>query len=253
MQLVEQCGSACAPSRSAAVAPSTRAQESHRAKKCPTHTLRVVIPSSSPAAPAHVAAVATTTTRTSEASSPIPTIEVVPPTPITPRSPIHPSYTKESKAAYTLTSYYELARRAPRTERVPHLPQFCPHSVRPFVPLHTSGCASCALQLFACDTWYSWSSASTGALRAPAVLPAKCTVETRSVYYALGIALGEIDRSCVDQYIVESIIIARRTAAVCRIAKKKSAARGPSRIHTLFRRARHVFSVPSHAPMMGTS
>jgi hypothetical protein len=37
----------------------------------------------------------------------------------------------------------------------------------------TNGCALCALQLLACDTWFLWSSGSTGELRAPVVLPAK--------------------------------------------------------------------------------
>jgi hypothetical protein len=177
---------------------------------------------------------------------------VAPSTPITPRSPVHhPSYTTEIKVAYTLTSYYDLARRAPLTERVPYLPQFCPHTAQPFVPPCTSGCARCSVQLLACDIWFSSASASTDAHRALPVLPAKCTVEMRSVYYALGISLGEHDRSLVDQNIVKSIIILRRTAVAFRVrGDRKSAVRGSSRTRTLFRRVCHVLSTPLRAPVM---
>jgi len=73
----------------------------------------------------------------------------------------------------------------------------------------------------------------------------------RSVYYALGILLGEFDRSLVDQNIVKYIIIPRRTAAAFRICgDRKSAVRESSRIRTLFRRACHVLSSPLRAPVM---
>jgi hypothetical protein len=150
---------------------------------------------------------------------------------------------------YTSASYYDLARRAPLTERVPYLPQFCPHSVRSFVPPPTSGCGLCSRQLLACDIWFSWSSASMGKLQAPAVLPATCTVETRSIYYALGIPLGEINRSCVDREIVKSIIISRRTAVAYRDVKKP-ATHGSSRVRTLIRRAGHVLIAPLRSPVM---
>jgi hypothetical protein len=88
-----------------------------------------------------------------------------------------------------------------------------------------------------------------GKLQAPAVLPATCSVETRSIYYALGIPLGEIDLSCVDREIVKSVIIPRRTAAVYR-GVKKPATRRSSRIRTMFRRAGHVLSAPLRAPVM---
>lgn len=86
-------------------------------------------------------------------------------------------------------------------------------------------------------------------LRAPPVLPATCSVEMRSIYYTLGIPLGEIDQFCVDRAIVNSIIISRRTAVGYR-GVKKPATRGFSRMRTLFRRARHVLGVPLSAPVM---
>jgi hypothetical protein len=85
-------------------------------------------------------------------------------------------------------------------------------------------------------------------LRAPAVLPSTCDVETRSIYYALGIPLGELDRLCVDQDIVKSIVIPRRTALVCR-NNKQTVVRGSSRMRTFVRRARHVLSAPLRAPV----
>jgi hypothetical protein len=73
----------------------------------------------------------------------------------------------------------------------------------------------------------------------------------RSVYYALGIPLGEVDRSLVDQGIVKSIIIPRRTAVAFRARNdRKSAVRESSRIRTLVRRACHVLSAPLRAPVM---
>jgi hypothetical protein len=88
-------------------------------------------------------------------------------------------------------------------------------------------------------------------LRVPAVLPSMCDVETRSIYYALGIPLGKLDRSCIDQEIVDSIVIPRRTALVCR-GNKKTAVRGSSRMRTLVRRAGHVLSAPLRAPVFAT-
>jgi len=73
----------------------------------------------------------------------------------------------------------------------------------------------------------------------------------RSVYHALGIPLGELDRSLVDQGIVKSIIIPRRTAVAFRVrGEKQSAVRESSRTRTLFRRACHVLSAPLRAPVM---
>jgi hypothetical protein len=137
------------------------------------------------------------------------TIKVVPPTPTTPRLLIHPSYTDETMPAYTLTSYYDLACRAPLTECVPYLPQLCPHSLQPFLPPRTSGCKLCGRQLLACYIWFSWSAALMAKLGAPVVLPTTCTGEVRSIYYTLGIPLGELDHSYVDGDIVKSIIISR--------------------------------------------
>ena len=76
-------------------------------------------------------------------------------------------------------------------------------------------------------------------------------MEIRSVYYALGIPLGEFDRSLVDQNIVKSILIPRRAPVAFRFrGDRKSAERESSRTRTLFRRACHVLSAPLRAPVM---
>ena len=73
----------------------------------------------------------------------------------------------------------------------------------------------------------------------------------RSVYYALGISLGEHDRSLVDQNIVKSIIIPRRTAVAFRVrGDRKSAVRGSSRTRMMLHRVCHVLSTPLRAPVM---
>jgi hypothetical protein len=72
-----------------------------------------------------------------------------------------------------------------------------------------------------------------------------------SVYYALGIPIGELDRSLVDQHIVKSIIIPRRAAMSFRLrGDREAAARESSRTRTLFHRVCHVLSTPLRAPVM---
>jgi hypothetical protein len=37
--------------------------------------------------------------------------------------------------------------------RIPHLPQYCAHTLRPFVPL--TDCALCEIQIPACEIWWN--------------------------------------------------------------------------------------------------
>ena len=88
----------------------------------------------------------------------------------------------------------------------PLLPQHCAHTLRPFVPL--TKCELCEIQILACETW--WKSrnhdgmamlAAVGSKRllcVPQVPPAECTPTIRSIYYALGLPLGNLDESCID-------------------------------------------------------
>jgi len=157
-------------------------------------------------------------------------------------------------------SYYALAARAPPTSRVPYLPQHCSHTLRPFAPL--SSCKLCALQLLACETWWhsrngnddnSNHGAAAGAtLCAPQVLPAACTPTTRAIFYALDIPLGELDQSCVDMDVAESIVLISRSAAQRRVNKKSVVRASSSRMRVLFRRMRHILTAPARVPMVPT-
>lgn len=207
--------------------------------------LRIIVPSSSPSSgPAPAPTAADTSTKQPRRRLPLPAITLTPPTPISPRSPIHPSSPTDSP--YTPKSYHHLACRAPARARVPYLPRHCPHTLGALVSARTSGCALCAVQLLACDTWW-WSASAT--LQAPRVLPAECTPTTRAVYYALGMPLGELDRACVDWDVIKSIVFIPPAYRIGSNISKKPAVRDSSRIRGLFRRARRVFSAPSREPM----
>jgi hypothetical protein len=123
-QLAEQRGLSFTPSRSATESSPSTVQGPRKKRKGHVPTLHIVIPSSR-SAPS-----------SSEAPSRVPTIKVVPPTPTTPCPPIHPSYTDEAMPAYTLTSYYDIACHAPLMDRVPYLPQLCPHTPALPAPAH---------------------------------------------------------------------------------------------------------------------
>ncbi|KAH9953362.1 hypothetical protein BC827DRAFT_1159275 [Russula dissimulans] len=186
--------------------------------------------------------------------------------PVSPRSPIYPS--SPTTTPFTRTSYYALAAHAPPTARVPYLPQYCSHTLRPFVPL--SSCKLCALQLLACETWWHSRNGNSNnsnnknnkhkernhgaaaTLCPPQVLPATCTSTTRAIFYALGIPLGELDRSCVDLDVVESIVLISLPAAQRRVNKKPVVfVRAPSsRMRVLFRRMRHILTAPARVPMI---
>lgn len=88
-------------------------------------------------------------------------------------------------------------------------------------------------------------------LCAPQVLPADCTPTTRAIFYALGLPLGRLDESCVDWDVVDAIMFIPSSRPPPRRgnSKKLAAVRGSSssRIHVLFRRARHFFSTPARA------
>lgn len=90
-------------------------------------------------------------------------------------------------------------------------------------------------------------------LCAPQVLPADCTPTTRAIFYALGLPLGRLDESCVDWDVVDAIMFIP-SFPPCRKGSSKmaAAARGSSssRIHVLFRRARHFFSTPARVLKM---
>ncbi|KAH9980768.1 hypothetical protein BJV74DRAFT_83550 [Russula compacta] len=176
---------------------------------------------------------------------PLPSFSLTLATPISPRSPVHPP---SPPTPFTHASYYAMAARAPPNARVPYLPQYCPHTLRPFVPL--SSCKSCALQLLACDTWWCSRGPEHGkaTLRAPPVPPACSTPTTRAIHYALGIPLGEFDPSCVDRDVVEDIMFIPRVAASRR--GKKPVIRAPSRIRMLFRRARYLLTASARVPMV---
>lgn len=151
--------------------------------------------------------------------------------------------------------------------RIPHLPQYCAHTLRPFVPL--TECALCEIQILACETWWNSrhhdrraTATATGLkrmLRVPPVLPADCTSTTRSIYYALGLPLGELDESCIDWDVVDAIMFmpsrlprrhrgcqlhyaAVRKSPSSPSSSSSSLSLSRSRIHALLRRARRIFS-----------
>ncbi|KAH9987695.1 hypothetical protein BJV77DRAFT_772103 [Russula vinacea] len=256
-------------------------------------TLHLVIPSPS------AAALTTITTEQQQAPSEkdvvveggscpsLPSFALTLASPITPRSPIHPQ--TDPPNPFTRASYYAQVARAPRHPtsrnnnttrrmRIPYLPQYCAHTLRPFVPITSSNCPLCAIQLLACETWWNSRSSHTHThththtprppssnlkhrdgleegegwpmsmmmLCAPQVLPADCTPTTRAIFYALGLPLGRLDESCVDWDVVDAIMfIPSRPLPRRSNSKKPAAVRGSSssRIRVLFRRARHFFTL----------
>ncbi|KAH9953359.1 hypothetical protein BC827DRAFT_1273530 [Russula dissimulans] len=234
-------------------------------------TLRLIItpPSPSPATPSTGAGpiVAEKDGEEDNAACPeLPKFTLTLASPVSPRSPIHPP--SPTTTPFTRTSYYALAAHAPPTARVPYLPQYCSHTLRPFVPL--SSCKLCALQLLACETWWHSRNGNSNnsnnknnkhkernhgaaaTLCPPQVLPATCTSTTRAIFYALGIPLGELDRSCADLDVVESIVLISLPAAQRRVNKKPVVfVRAPSsRMRVLFRRMRHILTAPARVPMI---
>ena len=254
-------------------------------------TLHLVIPSPS------AAALTTITTEQQQAPSEkeeeeggscpsLPSFALTLASPITPRSPIHPQ--TDPPNPFTRASYYAQVARAPRHHptsrnnnttrrmRIPYLPQYCAHTLRPFVPITSSNCPLCAIQLLACETWWNSRSSHTHThthtprppssnlkhrdgleegegwpmsvmmLCAPQVLPADCTPTTRAIFYALGLPLGRLDESCVDWDVVDAIMfIPSRPLPRRSNSKKPPAVRGSSssRIRVLFRLARHFFTL----------
>ena len=176
---------------------------------------------------------------------------------------MHLQYPTSIQRTFTYLSHFKEALHVPRNMRIPHLPQYCAHTLRPFVPL--TDCALCEIQIPACEIW--WNSrhhhdgdgmaTATAAglkrlLRVPQVLPADCTPTTRSIYYALGLPLGELDESCIDWDVVDAIMFmpSRPPRRLCGGRLPATASSGSStsssssrlRIRVLFRRARHFFS-----------
>ena len=263
------------------------AQEFRKAPRALAPTLHLFIPSGSPAPtkelPASSKEAEEERDGTSCPSAPLPSFALTLASPVTsPRSPIHAPHPPDKP--FTHVSYYaQVARaRAPpsSTRRVPYLPQYCTHTLRPFIPL--TNCPLCAIQLLACETWYNsrnthtnthtYTHADTHApppplsknresrskmtmamvmLRAPQVLPADCTPTTRAIFYALGLPLGKLDESCVDWDVVDTIMFIPSCPSPRRGSSKKATAAvrrsSSSRIHLLFRRARHFFGTPARA------
>ena len=236
-------------------------------------TLHLVIPSSSFPASDPAAAAAAPTRATHVEHDPygeknaysdllpvLPSFALTLPSPSTgPESSI--LYPTSVKRTFTRESYLDEVERAPRHMRIPHLPQYCAHTLRPFVPL--TKCALCEIQILACEIW--WNSrnhdgmAMSGLKRllcVPQVLPADCTPIIRSIYYALGLPLGSLDESCIDWEIVDVIMFvpSRRSrwncsrqpqppaAAFLVSSSSSSLSRSRSRMRLIFRRARRFFS-----------
>ena len=209
-------------------------------------TLRIIIPSSpSPVSSTDSGAIAE---NEENACPELPSFTLTLASPISPRSPILPP--SPTTTPFSPTSYYALAARTPPSARVPYLPQHCTHTLRPFAPL--SSCKLCAVQLLACETW--WNSRSHGAatLCAPQVYPATCTPTTRSIFYALHMPLGELDESCIDLDVVESIRFISRPAAQRKVNKKRVVRASSSRIRSIFRRMGHILTAPTRVPMVPT-
>ncbi|KAI0281209.1 hypothetical protein BGY98DRAFT_959276 [Russula aff. rugulosa BPL654] len=210
-------------------------------------TLHLVIPSDASDSAAVAPTGATNDVEETFRPPPIvPSFSLTLPSPTaTPPSPIH--YPSSVQRTFTRLSYYKEVDRAPRHMRIPHLPQYCAHTLRPFVPL--TKCALCEIQIFACETWWNSRNPKHNAglkrlLCAPQVLPADCTATTRSIYYALGLPLGDLDESCIDWDVVDTIMFMPsrppRRYLGCQLP---AAAFGESsRIRVLFRRARRFFS-----------
>ncbi len=239
-------------------------------KFCKAHglapTLHLVIPPSSPPPPPSAAAVPTSSTTNEH--PPLPSFALTLASPTTtgpPHSPIHHHPT--GPRAFSRTSYDSEIMSAPRHMRVPYLPQYCIHTLRPYVPL--TNCALCAIQLQACETWWysrnppkqqrqqqqqglaaGLKRSSMRLLGVPQVLPADCTPTTRSIYYALGLPLGKLDESCIDWDVVDTILFIRsrlprrhrNRELPAGSFRKEVPSSSPSRIRVLFRRARRFFN-----------
>ena len=239
-------------------------------------TLHLVIPSSSSSTSDSAAAAAAAPTRAiyvdveqdpygGENAGPdlLPSIALTLPSPsIVPESPI--LYPTSVKRTFTRESYLDEVERAPRHMRIPYLPQYCAHTLRPFVPL--TKCALCEIQILACETWWNSrnhdgrATAAAAGLKkllcAPQVLPAECTSTIRSIYYALGLPLGKLDETCIDWEVVDVIMFlpsrpsrwsrSRQppplAAAYLASSPSLLSSSSRSRIRVMFRRARRFFS-----------
>ena len=186
----------------------------------------------------------------------LPSFALTLPSPSTVESPI--LYPTSVKRTFTRESYLDEVERAPRHMRIPYLPQYCAHTLRPFVPL--TKCALCEIQILACETWWNSrnhdgmaTAAAAGLKRllcVPQVLPADCTPTIRSIYYALGLPLGNLDESCIDWEVVDVIMFlpsrpsrwnrTREPPAAAFLESSSSSSR--SRIRVMFRRARRFLS-----------
>ncbi|KAI0297552.1 hypothetical protein B0F90DRAFT_1738050 [Multifurca ochricompacta] len=212
-------------------------------------TLRLVIPSSPSTTPAYEEK------EEENSGFDLPCFALTIPSPSSPRSPVIPPSPMEP---FTRVSYITAAACAPSTMRVPYLPQFCPHTIRPHVSPRS--CQVCTLQLLACDIW--WYSRCETRLCAPLLLPATLTPTTRAIYYALELPLGNLDQSCIDWDVVEVILFMRRgaTAPAANASPRSCKGHHPvvqsvrvsSRIRMLLRRARHIMSAPTRVPMIPT-
>lgn len=272
------------------------AHEFRKAPRALAPTLHLFIPSESPTTIKEWPASSKDKDReeerdcTSYLSAPLPSFALTLASPITsPRSPIHlPS---PPDKPFTHASYYAQVMRArsppSSTQRIPYLPQYCAHTLRPFIP--PTNCPLCAIQLLACETWYNSRNTQTQTqthihadthapprplsknrggesrskmtvtmtrLRAPQVLPADCTPTTRAIFYALGLPLGKLDESCVDWDVIDATMFIPGCPTPRRGGSKKATAAArrwsSSRIHLLFRRARHFFGTPARALMTRT-
>ena len=210
-------------------------------------------------------------------SVPLPSFTLTLASPVmSPRSPIHAP--PPPGKPFTHASYYaQVARaRAPpcSTRRIPYLPQYYAHTLRPFIPL--TNCPLCAIQLLASKTWYNSRSIHTithththagthtpplplskirgGECRSkmmmtmlcmPQVLPADCTPTTCAIFYALRLPLGKLDESCVDWDVVDTIMFIPSCPSLRHGSSKNATAtvRRPSSscIHLLFHRVHHFF------------
>src|SRR6266436_4432136 len=101
-------------------------------------TLHIVPPPSPSPPTSHPATATTPTTSHSNEQPPLPSFALTLASPITvPHSPIHPP--NLPPRSFTRLSYYKEISRAPRHMRIPYFPQYCAHTIRPYVPL--SNCA----------------------------------------------------------------------------------------------------------------
>ena len=166
------------------------------------------------------------------------------------QSPIH--YPTSVHTTFTRLSYLKEASRAPRHTRIPYLPQYCAHTLLPFVPL--TKCALCEIQILACETWWNFRNPTASGLKrslqVPQVLPADCTQTSRSIHYALGLPLGELDESCIDWDIIDAIMFIpsrplrrrRDRQLLMTIFREPSSSSSRSRVRVLIRRAHRFFS-----------